>query len=105
MLKRFAIFALLAAGLASAKSYSFTIPDPSQAGSATLKPGFYTLKVNGTKVELINEKTGKPIETNAKIEPADKKFETTSVSSTKTGNTVHIDSIGLAGSKNKVVFE
>jgi hypothetical protein len=105
MLKRFVMFALLAGGLASAKSYTFAISEVNQAGSTQLKPGFYTLKVDEQKVELIELKTGKPVETKAKVEEGDKKFETTSVSTSKAGSVIKIDSIGLAGTKSKVVFQ
>lgn len=104
MLKRLAIIVLLGVSLASAKSYTITLSDVCQAGSAQLKPGQYTLKLDGPKVVLIDSK-GKSIETTAKIETADRKFDQTAISITKSDGANRLQSISLAGSKSKVVFE
>jgi hypothetical protein len=104
MLKRLAIIALLSVSLASAKSYTITLSDACQAGSSQLNPGEYTLKLDGSKVVLIDTK-GKAIETAAKVETADRKFDQTAVFISKTDGANRLQSITLAGSKSKVIFE
>jgi len=104
MLKRIAIIALVAVSLASAKSYTFTVTEATQAGSAQLKPGTYSLKVNGSDVLLMNGE-GQKIDVSAKIESADEKFGYTSVAITKDGGTSRILFVKLGGSRSKVVFE
>ena len=104
MLKRIALIALLSVSLASAKSYTINLSDACQAGSAQLKPGQYTLKLDGPKVVLVDDK-GKSTETTARIETADRKFDQTAISISKTDGANRLQSITLGGSKSKVVFE
>lgn len=104
MFNRLAIIALLGVSLCSAKSFPFNLADISQAGSVKLKPGEYAVKVDGDKVTLVDH-SGHAIETNAKLETADHKFAYTEVAISSAGGTNRIESITLAGSKNKVVFQ
>jgi len=104
MLKRLAIVALLGVSLASAKSYTIAITQPCQAGTAQLRPGEYTVKLEAAKVVLI-DKSGNRIETTAKIEAADQKFNQTTVVTSGASGTSRIQWIALGGSKSKVVFE
>ena len=104
MLKYFAILALLSVSLASAKTFPFTISIPAQAGSARLKPGEYSLKVNGSRAELM-DRNGHRIDAAAKVEVAGRKFDQTIVSISKVAGRNRIQSIALGGSKDRVVFE
>lgn len=104
MLKRLAVIALLSVSLASAKSYTVSLSDACQAGGAQLTPGQYTLKLDGSKVVLMDDK-GITIETTAKVETRARKFDQTAVSISKTGGANRLRSITLAGNKSKVVFE
>ena len=104
MFKRLTIVALMSVLLASAKSYTITISDPASAGSVQLKAGEYGLKLDGTQVVLI-DKAGKQIETTAKVEAAEHKFDQTSISISKADGANRIISIQLGGSTNRVVFE
>lgn len=104
MHKRLAVIALLGISLASAKSYTITLSDACQAGGAQLKPGQYTLKLDGPKVVLVDSR-GNSIETTAKIETADRKFDRTTMVISRAGGAARLQSIALAGSKSKVVFE
>jgi uncharacterized protein YdbL (DUF1318 family) len=104
MLKQLAMIALLGVSLASAKSYTVTISQACQAGGAQLKPGQYTLKVDNQTVVLIDSK-GNSIETAAKIETAERKFDQTAILISNAGGTARLQSITLAGSKSRVVFE
>jgi hypothetical protein len=104
MLKRIAVLALLSISLASAKTYTFSVSEPAQAGQAQLKPGEYSLKVDGSQV-LLMDKSGRPINATPKIEVADRKFDQTAISISKANGTNRIQWIELGGSKHKVVFE
>ena len=104
MTVRLLLVALLGVMLASAKTYRFTLSNPSQAGSTKLDAGQYTLKLNGSKVMLENA-DGKTLPTTAKVETADKTYRDTEVSTTTANGNRRIEWIGLAGSKAKIVFE
>jgi hypothetical protein len=104
MFKRLTIVALMSVLLASAKSYTINISDPASAGSVELKAGEYRLKLDGTQVVLI-DKAGKQIDTTAKVETAEHKFDQTSISISKADGANRIISIQLGGSTNRVVFE
>jgi hypothetical protein len=104
MLKRVAILALLGVSLASAKTYTFTVADPAQAGEVQLKPGEYSLKLDGSQVVLM-DRAGRRIDTTAKVESADRKFDQTVISISKVDGTNRIQAIQLGGSKNRVVFQ
>ncbi len=104
MLKRLAIVALLGISPVSAKTYTITLSDTCQAGAVQLKPGQYTLKLEGTKVVLI-DRTGRSIEANAKVETADRKYDQTAMTFSRADGANRLQSITLAGSKSKVVFE
>jgi hypothetical protein len=104
MLKRVAILALLGVSLASAKTYTFTVADPAQAGKVQLKPGEYSLKLDGSQVVLMDT-SGRRIDTTAKVESADRKFDQTVVSFSKVDGTNRIQAIQLGGSKTRVVFQ
>ena len=104
MLKRFAMFALLCVSLASAKTYSFTVNDPAQAGHTRLTPGEYHLKLDGSQVVLMDA-SGHRVDANAAVQAADHKFDQTAVITTKADGTNRINSIELGGSKSKIVFQ
>lgn len=104
MLKRIAMLALLGVSLASAKTYTVTVPDSAQAGKVQLKPGEYNLKLDGSQVMLLDQ-TGHRIDVSAKVEVADRKFDSTAISISKADGTNRIQWIELGGSKNRVVFQ
>jgi hypothetical protein len=104
MFKRIAMLALLAVSLVSARTYSFAISDPAQAGTAQLKPGQYRLRLDGSQVVLL-DKTGHQIDTAARVEESEGKFDQTSVTTTRVDGTVRIESVELGGSHTKVVFQ
>ena len=104
MFQRIAIIALLAVSLASAKSYSFTVADPAQAGATQLKPGEYHIKLDGSDV-VLTDNEGRRIDVSAKLEQADQKFNATSVFMSREEGTPRITAIELGGSKLRIVFE
>ena len=99
-----AVFALLTVSVVGAKNYSFTMTEPTQAGSVELRPDAYTLKVEGSQVLLINS-VGHQIEVMAKIETTDQKFNETAVFISKVDGVNRIQSIELAGTKSRIVFQ
>lgn len=108
MLKRIIMFALLCVLIASAKNsgktYSFSVKDPTVAGSTQLKPGEYRLKVDGAQV-VLTDKDGKVIDTSARLEPVERRFAQTAILSNDSDGAHRIVSIQLADSMYSVVFE
>jgi hypothetical protein len=104
MFARIAVLALVGVSLAGAKTFTFSISEPMQAGQAHLKPGAYSLKVDGMRV-LLMDKSGRQIDAGAKIETTDRKFNQTAVSTSKTDGANRLESIQLGGSNYKVTFE
>jgi hypothetical protein len=108
MLKRIVMFALLCVLIVGAKtggkSYSFSLKGPAVAGGAQLKPGDYRLKVDGAQV-VLTDKDGKVIDTNTKLEPAERKFDQTAIISIDSEGAHRIVCIQLGGSSYSVVFE
>ena len=104
MLTRLFLVAVLAAGLACAKTYNFSLTNSAQAGSTTLKAGQYSVKVDGATV-VLKDADGRDVEAHTKIESADKPFKATEVSMTQSDGSNKIEWIGLSGSKSKIVFE
>ncbi len=104
MFQRLTIIALLAAGLVAAKTYSFSMYDTAKAGSAQLKPGDYKVKVDGTKITVMDN-DGNRIDAKATLQPAEKKYDQTAVAMKKAGNTNEVQWIELGGTKDKLVFQ
>ncbi len=104
MLKRIALVTLLGVALAGAKDYRIRLTEACQAGQATLPAGEYRVRLDGDRVVLI-DKAGRSIETQAKLEAADRKFDQTLISVSKAGGSPRLQSISLGGSKSRVVFE
>jgi hypothetical protein len=96
------LFTVLAlAGLASAKSYSLTLFEPSVIGGTELKPGDYTLELKDEKVVI---KKGKQMgEAAVKVETADSKYSTTSVRYSNGDGKYHIQEIHIGGTNMKLV--
>ena len=104
MFKRLLVIAALSVLIVSAKNYSFSVSDPSKAGTASLKPGEYTVKVDGEQV-VVSDKAGNRIETAAKLETADRKFEHTAIATTDADGVKRIVSIEFGGTRYKLVFD
>ena len=89
-------------GIASAKSYDIHLSAPAKAGANELKPGDYTLKVEGSQAIFKSEDSAKSFSVPVKVEQGDRKFNYTSLESTNEGgmDTIHV--IDLGGSKTKL---
>jgi hypothetical protein len=104
MLKRLSILTLMGVSLICAKTYTFSVPNSTQAGTAQLKAGQYSLKVDGSQVVLMDER-GHRIDTNAKIETTGQKAAATAVSISTANGASRIEWIELGGSNSRVVFQ
>jgi hypothetical protein len=104
MLKRVIMLALLAVCLVSAKNYTFSLAEPTQAGTVLLKPGEYTVKVIGSQVALVDN-DGRRIDVSATVETANEKFDYTAILISKADGKARIEAVQLGGSKNKVLFQ
>jgi hypothetical protein len=83
-------------GIASAKSYYFTLTASTKAGATVLKPGDYEVNVKGNQAVFTND-GGKSVSVPVKVEQSDKKFDVTSVDT----NSDSIKEIHLGGSTTK----
>jgi hypothetical protein len=104
MTRKFLLFftILAASAIASAKSFSVTLFQPSIVGEAELQPGEYKLEVNESKVILRNGK--KSAEATVKVETSDQKFGSTSVRYQNGDGKYRISEIRLGGTKTRLVF-
>jgi hypothetical protein len=98
------VLALSTLSLASAKTYEISLAGPSKAGSITLKPGQYRLKVDGSNAIFTEVETSKQFTVPAKIQTSDKKFDDTRVDAQKDSGTDVIKDIELGGTKTKLEF-
>ncbi len=106
-MRKFMVVAALAISsltVLSAKSYEIILSGPTKAGNLQLKPGQYTLKVNGDKAVFTDINSSKSFTTPVKVQTTDKKFDDTRVQSTKEGEVDKIEEIDLGGSKTKLGF-
>jgi hypothetical protein len=103
MLKRLAIIALLCVPFVGAKSFTFTLANKTQVGTAQLKPGEYTVSVKGSEA-VLTDYYGHETKTPVKVEAADSTYPETSVVCTTSNGVDRIEYIGLKGSKEKVVL-
>ena len=96
--------ALSTLSIASAKSYDITLSSPAKVGTAQLVAGEYKVTVDGTNVVFTNRDTAKQVNTTAKVDTVEKKYDVTAVDTTKNGNEEQINAIELGGSKTKLEF-
>jgi hypothetical protein len=97
-------FATIALAVASAASNSFhvNIDQPTWVGATQLKPGDYKVELEGDKAVM---KLGKNvIELPAKVENADKKFDSTTVRVDSANNKNSLKEIRIGGTTMRVLF-
>jgi phosphoribosylformylglycinamidine (FGAM) synthase-like amidotransferase family enzyme len=73
-------------------------------GTAQLAPGEYKVKVDGSNAIFTETQHGKSVTVPVKVENGDKKFDATTVDSSKQGDMDQIKTIDLGGSKQKLQF-
>ncbi len=96
------LFAVLGlAAMASAKSYSITLFEPSMVGPTELKPGQYTLELKDQKVIFHSGK--ETYEATVKVENADSKYASTSVRYSNGDGKYHVQEIHLGGTTMRLV--
>src|SRR5215813_6821349 len=98
------ILALCSLTLAFAKNYELTLSSNTKVGNIQLKPGQYTLKVEGNKAIFTFVDTAKQFTTDVKVEATEKKFETTKVDAAKENGMDIVKDIELGGSKTRLQF-
>ena len=104
MLKKFVLaFGVLALAVASAENYKVTLSQPTSVKGKQLKAGDYRLNVVDTKCTIVSGKES--VEVPVKVETTDKKFETTAVRYSGTGDKQSISEIRIGGTKTRLVFE
>ncbi len=89
------------AAIASAKSYSITLFEPSLIGGTELKPGEYTLELKDQKVVL--HKGKESCEAAVKVENADSKYASTTVRYSNGDGKYHVQEIHLGGTNMRLV--
>lgn len=99
-----AVLTLCSLTFAIAKNYELTLSSTTKVGNLELKPGQYTLKVQGDKAIFTFVNTAKQFTTNVKVEATDQKFDTTRVNANKQGNVDIVKDIELGGSKTRLQF-
>jgi hypothetical protein len=104
MLRKVLPFFLVAGlAVASARSYTVNLFQPSLVGTTELKPGEYKLEVNDQTAVISKGKVR--TESAVKVEEGDTKFESTTVRYvTAADGKVKIQEIRLGGTKTKLVF-
>ncbi len=98
------VLAVSSLSILGAKTYDITLSAPTKAGSVQLKPGQYTLKIDGSNAIFTDVNSAKSFTTPVKVETTDKKFSDTKVQSSKDGDVDKLDEIDLGGSKTKLGF-
>ena len=93
---------LALSAMASAKSYSVTLFQPSVVAGAELKPGDYKVDLKDSKAVITNGK--QKVEAEVKVESAPEKFGATSVKYQNGDGKYRIQEIRLGGTNTKLVF-
>ena len=99
---RIGVFLMLAAAVASAKSYTVNLLSAATFGSVELQPGEYKVEVNETTAVIRNGKVHG--ECPVKVETGENKYDSTTVRYDTTSGKMKIQEIRLGGTKTKLVF-
>ena len=103
MRKVLPLFLVAGLAVASARSYTVNLFQPSLVGGTELKPGEYKVEVNDQKAVISKGKIR--TESEVKVEEGDTKFDTTTVRYVNAADgKVKIQEIRLGGTKTKIVF-
>ncbi len=86
-------------GIASAKSYDFSVGEPTMVGQQTLKAGEYTVTLKGSQAVFTNVERGNSFTVSVTVEHNGQKFDQTAVESSTGQNGIdRINKIDLGGS-------
>jgi hypothetical protein len=103
MKKLLFLFTVLALTVASAKTYSITLFQPSVVGGTELKAGNYKLDLADTKVVI--SRGSQKVESAVKVENGGDKFRSTTVRYATSGGKYTIQEIRLGGTSTRLVFD
>ncbi|MGE5646946.1 MAG: hypothetical protein ACM336_14255 [Acidobacteriota bacterium] len=103
MKKLILAFLFIALAVASAKTYSLKLFQPSVVAGTELKAGDYRVNVDENKVVITNGKQS--VESAVKVEETNSKFNTTTVRYANADGKTRIQEIRLGGTKLKLVFD
>ena len=84
-----------------ARDFKFQLPEKAQIGQIELRPGTYSLSVDGQTV-VLKDKSGKTIDVKAKVEETDTKASDTRLGLSQDHQLV---SVTLSGTRTRVVFQ
>lgn len=104
MKKFILLFAVAGLSVAAAKSFDVTFTSPAVLGSMEVPAGQYQLKLDGSKVTLINS-NGKKMEADATVQAMPTKFSETTVQSKHVDGKDLVDEIQLGGTKTALDFK
>ncbi len=96
------VLCLSTLGILSAKSYSITLSNPTQAGEVQLRPGDYKVKVEGSMAVFTDRDRNKSFNVPVKIESAGEKYDNTAVVTKNDAGVDKIQEIELGGSHTKL---
>jgi hypothetical protein len=103
-LLRIGVLALSIVAVASAKSYDIVLEATTKIGNTQLAKGAYKMKVDGSNAIFTDSQSGKAVTIPVKIDSGTKKYDSTTIDSTKQGDMDQIKTIKLGGSKDQVQF-
>jgi len=98
------VLAIFTISLASAKTYDITLNSAAKVGGSQLAAGEYKLKLDGNKATFINLDSNRQVTADVKVDTADKKYDVTTIGTTKNADVEQINAIELGGSKTKLEF-
>ncbi len=102
MIGKAAFFLLLAAAMASAKSYTVNLFQPAMFGGMELLPGEYRVEVNQQTAVIRKGKVHG--ECPVKVETGEQKYDATTVRFDNASGKPKIQEIRIGGTKTKLVF-
>jgi hypothetical protein len=106
-MKKVVLFACLVAGmaLASAKSFTVTLFEPSLIGGTELQAGDYELQLRDQNQKIVIKHGRATTEASVKVETVDSKFPTTSVRYAEAEGKNKVEEIRLGGTNLKLLLE
>lgn len=90
-------------GIAGSATYSLEIRETASVAGSTLKPGSYTVSVDGNMATIKSGKTS--VQVPVKVESEPQKFRANSVRYEHIGDAYRIKEIGIGGTATKLVVE
>ena len=95
-------FAVIGLAVASAKTYNLTLYSPASVGDTKLAAGAYTVELKDSKAVIKNGTVHG--EFPVKVEPGEKKYDSTTVRFNNSDGKMQIEEIRLGGTTTKLVF-